>query len=513
MLNTLLNTALLGIAKHPFQPAHDAPAILQSYWQQLANLANEDRFYQLSALSHAYYYGGQTIEHALTSDWQTLPALPDNHHERIVPSTLTPLLQNWINHNYHPLLHYACQQLIQHRYTLPSNSLFSMIRYLQTQPNHVLTDYAPTTLLGVHGQWLLQQIGVSTSLSHSTPDDDWELTTFAQRKAWLAETRRHHPDHAREQLQRIWQTAPANHRQEYIVIMADNLNNNDHDFLTQALKDRSKNVKAEAQRLLLKLPNSPMVQQYQTWLAERLSYQPSQQTWLCHEQPFTADMKAAGIEEISPHKDESDSQYQLRQLIYALPLAAWANFLHTDEAQAANILVRNPPPIKNQDWETWLQKMENHNFNLTAIQHLNNTAKGRLSYYLTRLFMNLKADEQEALLQHTSFNPLSIIENLHYQQHFIPNTWGECYSHLVLDGLKHTKFYLSPEILMLIAIRLNPATSVVNAVDALTSFFANLSPEVQANHYYYGKCCTPLQEFFQQKQKFDAIIHSFNPAA
>ena len=70
MLTSLLNTALLGTAKQPFQPAHDTPAVLQQYWQQLAHATPEDRFYQFSALSHAYYYGGQALAHSHSPDWQ-----------------------------------------------------------------------------------------------------------------------------------------------------------------------------------------------------------------------------------------------------------------------------------------------------------------------------------------------------------------------------------------------------------------------------------------------------------
>ena len=117
MLTSLLNTALLGTAKQPFQPAHDTPAVLQQYWQQLAHATPEDRFYQFSALSHAYYYGGQALAHSHSPDWQALPTPPDNSHEHIVPATLTPLHKTWIQQHNDPLLRYAFQQLAQHRQT------------------------------------------------------------------------------------------------------------------------------------------------------------------------------------------------------------------------------------------------------------------------------------------------------------------------------------------------------------------------------------------------------------
>ena len=511
MLSHLLNAALLGTAKQTFQLPANTPAVLQQHWQQLAETTAEDRFYQFSALSHAYYHGGQTLGQPQHTAWQTPPVAPSKPDEHMISPALARLLTGWMRQNLHHLTEYAFQQLTQQHYTLPNDSLFHTIGYLQKNPYTQLADYANTTLLGVQGQWLLQQTALIHSLTAADAEEDWTLATFAQRKTWLANTRRTDPDTAREQLQSIWQTASATHRQEYIALMADNLSDKDSDFLTTALKDRSKNVKTIAQRLLLKLPNSPMVQHYQTWLAERLSYHPQQQTWSRHEQPFTADMKAAGIEEVSPQKGESDSAYQLRQLIIQLPLAAWANLLQTDETQAAEILTASPPINKYLDWETWLEEMQDYRFNLAAIRHLNNTAKGRLSYYLARLFMNLNPIDQEALLSHTSFQPLNLVENLHYQQRFTHNTWGECYSHLILDGLKQAKFYLSPETLMQIAIRLNPAPSIAAAIDALPAFIANL-PEKEQPYHYHGKWCQQLQEYFQQKLQFDDLLAKHHPA-
>ena len=500
MLTSLLNTALLGTAKQPFQPAHDTPAVLQQYWQQLAHATPEDRFYQFSALSHAYYYGGQTLAHSHSPDWQALPTPPDNSHEHIVPATLTPLLKTWIQQHNDPLLRYAFQQLAQHRYTLPTDSLFDILSYFQTQANSLLTTYAHTTLFGVYGQWLLQQTGQYHPTPTPNQDNDWELATFSQRKTWLAEKRRVAPDEAREQLQNIWQTAPANHRYEYLCLMADKLSPNDTDFLTVALKDRSKNVKEEAKRLLRQLPNSPMNQQYQAWLAERLRYQPSQQTWSYQAQPYTADMKAAGIEEISPQKGESDDQYQLRQLVYALPLATWADFLQVDEAQAADILTLNPPPIQHLDWETWIQQIDHPYFNIAAIKHLNNTAKGRLSHYLTRLFMYLPADTQETLLNHTSFNPLNFIDNFHFVSPF-ETTWGESYSHLILDGMKQAKRNFANTTLMQIATCLHPAPSISAALATL--------PKLSETEPYLAQWYQPLQDYFEQKQKFHALLSTF----
>ena len=59
--------------------------------------------------------------------------------------------------------------------------------------------------------------------SGADADEDWQLLPFAARKDRLTRLRHEAPDQAREQLAALWSSAPANHRQDYIAILADNL--------------------------------------------------------------------------------------------------------------------------------------------------------------------------------------------------------------------------------------------------------------------------------------------------
>ena len=232
-------------------------------------------------------------------------------------------------------MHYAFARLRERGLALPTALLPETIAHAQKHPADI-TD----CLLGARGRWLFAEAGLRQN-SAADADEDWQLLPFAARKDWLTRLRHEAPDQAREQLAALWSSAPANHRQDYIAILADNLTAADQPFLTAALKDRSKAVKESAHRLLMRLPDSAPVQQHLAWLRERLVWQDAG-GWQYLDAPYTAEMKAAGIEQISPDKKESDAAWQRRQIILALPLSIWAQYLACDEEEAAALSAPSP---------------------------------------------------------------------------------------------------------------------------------------------------------------------------
>lgn len=253
MLTPLINTALLGSGKQPYRPDAATPAALQTAWDALADASAERRTYGYAALAFAYTYGGQTPAQS-AEGWQPVPLAPAA--EDTLPPEAVAILADWFRHKRQYLLQYAFARLRERGLTLPTALLPDITAHAQKHPADI-----DDRLLGARGRWLFAEAGLRQN-SGADADEDWQLLPFAARKDRLTRLRHENPDQAREQLAAIWSSAPANHRQDYIAILADNLTAADHPFLTAALKDRSKIVKEIAHRLLMRLPDSAPAQQH-----------------------------------------------------------------------------------------------------------------------------------------------------------------------------------------------------------------------------------------------------------
>ena len=426
MLTPLLNTALLGTTKQPYRPDAATPAALQTAWAALADSSAERRTYRYAALAFACAYGGQTPAQS-ADGWQLIPPAPAA--EETLPPEAVAILGGWFKQKRQHLLLYAFARLRAHDLALPTALLPETIAHAQKHPADI-TD----CLLGARGRWLFAEAGLRQN-SAADADEDWQLLPFAARKDWLTRLRHEAPDQAREQLAALWSSAPANHRQDYIAILADNLTAADQPFLTAALKDRSKTVKESAHRLLMRLPDSAPVQQHLAWLRERLVWQDAG-GWQYLDAPYTAEMKAAGIEQISPDKKESDDDYILRQLILALPLDAWAEVLHTDAATAATILATHRPLLRNLHREDWVDSMDDPRFTRAILTARWPQLPDDIRH---RLLARLTPAEREVVLATPGLDHGLLSRSYNNSEIFDPaQPWGPLYSRAVFEGILHS---------------------------------------------------------------------------
>lgn len=355
-MKNLLNTALLGTAK---QPTPD--------------------FFAQSALQHAQHIAG-ALPMPLGATFQRVASAPHDPTP-VLPDAAARILAIWLAQKHDYLIEFAMKKMAKHGFRLPE-------KLLPQIPDKTFPD---EIILGEFGKWLNAQIQPNQTIENSE-ENDWTLLPHAQRTAYLANLRQRNPHEMREQLSQIWKTAPANQRTDYIELFAENLSANDLDFLNAALKDRSQNVKDVARKWLFRLPESEIAQQNIRFLRERLSFQSNK--WTQTEQPFTPEMKAAGIDELSPNKRESDSHYQLRQLIERMSLPMWCVFLDCDENQAVKILT-NHYPIALHD-EEWITKIDHVDFTYAVVSNGIFNASGKvfankkhIPNHLTEHFVNL----------------------------------------------------------------------------------------------------------------------------
>ena len=494
MLTPLLNTALLGTTKQPYRPDAATPAALQTAWVALADSSAERRTYRYAALAFACAYGGQTPAQS-ADGWQLIPPAPAA--EETLPPEAVAILGGWFKQKRQHLLHYAFARLRAHDLALPTALLPETIAHAQKHPADI-TD----RLLGARGRWLFAEAGLRQN-SAADADEDWQLLPFAARKDWLTRLRHEAPDQAREQLAALWSSAPANHRQDYIAILADRLTAADQPFLTAALKDRSKAVKESAHRLLMRLPDSAPVQQHLAWLRERLAWQDAN-GWQYLDAPYTAEMKAAGIEEISPLKEESDAAWQLRQIILALPLAIWAQYFACDEEEAAARLAAHPPITPLKLCVGWVYQMNDRRFTLAMLPVVMHEHPDRVSAEINLdSFLALNNSDRETLLADED-SARRLLEQLRHDAYGGPwrderhEDWGERYGLLACQHYLKSKAYIADDNYERLAASL-PVS------DDITARIAERLRLLPTDHPKYEDIAE-LAEYYRQKSQFAALL-------
>lgn len=520
MLTTLINTALLGTGKQPWRPDATTPAALQTAWAALADDDSERRHYRYAALAFAYTYGGQTPAQS-ADGWQAVPPAP-TADDRLPPEAAA-ILADWFAQKRRHLLRYAVARLEERGLALPTALLPEAARHSQNHPADI-----PEILLGARGRWLFAAAGIrprkdEDGADYAEHEEDWQLLPFAARKAHLARLRRDDPDAAREQLAAIWGSAPANHRQDYIEILGANLGDADQPFLTAALKDRSKNVKDYARTLLMRLPESEQTQQHLAWLRERLAWQPTESggvkkilhkltgggdasAWHMLDAPYSAELKAAGIAEVSPKKGESDAAYQLRQIILRLPLAAWAQFFNCDEDEAIARLAAKPRLCQAPEQIEWIHSMRDRRFTLALLPAVMSENPDTAAAHLNlETFLALDSTDRETLLadKNTAQRLLALLRHNPYGGAWRDNThedWGERYGLLVCNHYLKNKHYFQHDEYERVAASL----PVSDTITALIETRLRLIPEDNPKH----ETTRIIAGHYRQKCRFAALLPS-----
>jgi Family of unknown function (DUF5691) len=142
-------------------------------------------------------------------------------------------------------------------YRVPPEHLPALADLARTRPQ-LRPDVAAVAgpraswLAGMNPEWRV----LADQVTADDGDGAWLHGSPAQRKDWLAATRRRDPDAAREALAGTWSAEPAPVRAELLGLLAANLSAADEEFCEAALDDRAREVRLVAARLLAGSPGS-----------------------------------------------------------------------------------------------------------------------------------------------------------------------------------------------------------------------------------------------------------------
>jgi hypothetical protein len=189
-------------------------------------------------------------------------------------------------------------------------------------------------VLGHRGRWLAQfnpewkfAASGACDVTAATDPKLWEEGTLSQRVAYLQFVRNENPAEARDLLQAQLGELPAKERIELVGVLAQGLTQQDESLLAPLLKDRSRDVRVIAARLLARLPESAHAKRLIEWMTPLLTEKRGllKRSWLL-EAPAAADpeWQTAAIDATRPQHDAlGERAWWLYQLVRQIPLSWW----------------------------------------------------------------------------------------------------------------------------------------------------------------------------------------------
>lgn len=259
--------------------------------------------------------------------------LPSSHlWATAVASTFStgPIGTNWETR----LKYEVCTRLAETGANLP----FALLPRALTagQRNQALRS-ALLPVLGVRGRWLAMQNSdwafAAGALDPNDGDDLrlWQEGRHPERLAVFARLRITDSQHARELLEASLGELPAKERVDFVIALESDLGTDDTRILELLLKDRSRDVRFSAARLLAMLPDSAHARRLVDWLSPLLTRKRGLlgKSWQL-EAPESVNPAwgAAAIEATRPqHELLGERAWWLYQLARQVPLHWW--MLHT----------------------------------------------------------------------------------------------------------------------------------------------------------------------------------------
>lgn len=244
-----------------------------------------------------------------------------------------PVGTNWETR----LKHEACARLAEIGASLP----FTLLPRALTagQRNQTLRS-ALLPVLGSRGRWLAAQNvdwAFAANLLDPKDGDDlrlWQEGRHLERLAIFTRLRTTDARHARELLEASLGELPAKERIDFVAALDSGLGADDTRILELLLKDRSRDVRISAARLLAMLPDSAHARQLVDWLSPLLTQRRGLlgKSWQI-EAPESADPAwgVAAIEATRPqHEPLGERAWWLYQLARQVPLRWWTQHTGLD---------------------------------------------------------------------------------------------------------------------------------------------------------------------------------------
>lgn len=398
-IELLAHTALMGTNRQPLPAptADDEPGrLLAAIAAARATTSPELALLQSAGVISLC---GQAGWRPLPATLEPFPRSPLESRTLIEHEGFKECLANLIEHRKPRLLIEALRELAARRLIVPFSFLPKLLETGRNQPE--LRPFLQP-VLGERGAWLARlnpQFGWTGSIeAEAEAGFDWETATHSARRTHLAHLRRRAADQAHALLARDFAKIPAKERAELLAEWRAGLSMADEPFLENALSDRSREVRAQAAKLLSLLPESRLVSRMGERLTSCLSRN-QRGTWIITPpQAFDPAWARDGILE-QFDSGQGPRAAWLQQIATFLPLAWWERHLELTPGEICSWVVKGDwskaigramgERLTQEAAPTWVKAMLDQPkavFGLEAFQlvpHL--TEEEQQDYWLARL--------------------------------------------------------------------------------------------------------------------------------
>lgn len=258
MIDQLARLALTGTARQPSAAIRTDPAI-DALLDPLADESAERRLLLAAGAAAVYRSAGQPLASAsaaaATAAAETRPSCSPK---------VAQLLVDFVGTKQVELTAEAAQLLDQAGQRVPHDILPALLAAADATLRKALRP-----VLGERGRWLapfnpdwLWAANKTEDLPASLSDLEtvWNEGTQAARVAVLTRLHQAQPQHARDWLSQVWPKEKAEPRAELLGAFGPSLTPEDEPFIENILDDRSMAVRAQAARLLARIPGSRLSQ-------------------------------------------------------------------------------------------------------------------------------------------------------------------------------------------------------------------------------------------------------------
>ncbi len=483
----IIQTALLGTANRNFTP-ENLPEPLEALVDRIREKSDDTEAFLYMAAASAFVYKRAGWEPAKAESLISTGTAPEEELPYFDKdrSLLFSRLQST-----RYVLTYAYRQAQNSGKIILPEYLQPLIRraYDHNNPSRFEERRLLKHLAGNRCFWLIKQMGLADQEDEQT--NSWDTATHGERKDILSRCRRQNPVAALELLRKDWKGEPANHRNELLECLRTNIGKSDEPFLQEVMEsDRSAVVKETARKLLCMIPDSKIVTRFCELLRGHIKYN-RLLGWSYNKIEYTQEMKSLGLSEISHNKDESDSEFILRQLAERVPLSFWCEVYGRNKEEAAKKFAKHPPFKKFLALEA---PVLNFSDGLWAFCIL----KEDPSY--------LRKPELVAMLTTSQREEINWPENVRNFDH-IPDSWygkdyevwGPKFSSNVLSWILKQE-YLYYAAYMAEQLAMHIPTHLKNIIEAKAASPTGLSPSM-------NEFCAKMLEFMDLKSEINTLFN------
>ncbi|MFZ6030353.1 MAG: DUF5691 domain-containing protein [Chloroflexota bacterium] len=247
LLGTETESAVLPAVPHPLDAALARVGDTDDREAALLNLASVAGLAELAG-----YVPAVAASPAPAAQPETLP---------IIPEAAASLLRRILAGEFEDVLPEFLQRTAQKHMRLPAEALPAILNLGKYDLRPVVQQ-----VIGERGRWLAAQNPAWAYALQRDPREAWEDGDRLERVAALEALRGEDPAHARALAESTWSQESGDDRAAFLTAFAIGLAMADEPFLEACLDDRRKGVRTAAQALLVRLPQSRLVQRTLTRL-------------------------------------------------------------------------------------------------------------------------------------------------------------------------------------------------------------------------------------------------------